>query len=428
MEPWDVGRDSNLAPKRAKVDHAQARYQTEGPVGATTTSHPIPSYSGINLHASVSSSLNAVVAASALGLAPAVRPEDLAPAGAISILDQLRQQHELEAMIRQHQVAAAQQVPLMINPFLFERTLSSSSPLIGLQTNIAFGGVGRQCLNSNPPDLLMTQSMLSASVPQEHGPTLARLDLEALFNTTSVGSGPARFHTVDAVFSSAPALTSLLCLPIAGSQPNLPNQRTRFRVPDVPQPRAPGSVPLGTASQGVQSNNSASSTRYEEMSGEHSKWGPFPMSHEDDDKHVSTYQCLLRRQIEYFEVGRKELRAKAQGRNVPIRKGQVGIRCRHCARKSSELGHRNRGAVYYPARLESVFQAVQNMANNHIKNGVCRNVPQQVVDEIRAAKLRTKSRTSRAEGKHYWIRSAKSLGIVEAEDNRLVARINDEGV
>jgi hypothetical protein len=92
------------------------------------------------------------------------------------------------------------------------------------------------------------------------------------------------------------------------------------------------------------------------------------MSHKDDEKHISRYQCILRQQIEYFEAGQEELQVKAQGRNAPIRKGQVRIRCQSCAMASAVQRDRSRGAAYHPAKLESLFQAVQNMANNHIKN------------------------------------------------------------
>jgi hypothetical protein len=47
----------------------------------------------------------------------------------------------------------------------------------------------------------------------------------------------------------------------------------------------------------------------------------FPMSHPTDEATISKYQCLLRKQIEFFEAKAVDLKARAQGRNVPIREG-----------------------------------------------------------------------------------------------------------
>jgi hypothetical protein len=144
--------------------------------------------------------------------------------------------------------------------------------------------------------------------------------------------------------------------------------------------------------------------------------------------------------MEFFEADRDDVEASARGRNVPIRLGQVrrafwsrarvgvargslrfapfvvpskafrcrscrirvlsslaassslgsnclcqvGIRCVHCACAS----HRSRGSVYYPIRLDSLYQAVQNMANNHFLSGACPNAPGATVREIAAHKAR----------------------------------------
>jgi hypothetical protein len=81
-----------------------------------------------------------------------------------------------------------------------------------------------------------------------------------------------------------------------------------------------------------------------------------------DDVSLSEYQCLVRNQIEVFEATQQDVKTGAQGRNRPIVLGQVGLRCRHCA----ILPRRKRGAVYYPARLDRVYQAAQNMSKAHL--------------------------------------------------------------
>jgi hypothetical protein len=167
-----------------------------------------------------------------------------------------------------------------------------------------------------------------------------------------------------------------------------------------------------------------------------------PMSsREADAKYASRYQCLLREQIEYFEADAADLRAKAQGRNVPIRPRQVGIRCVHCARRNPGGGESSpsnregtdprpsvklvkleresamstRGAVYYPTTLSNLYQAVQNMANNHFVNRTCSNAPSSLIDEILEAR-RTRPKRSGGKGKQYFVQSAEGLGIADASE------------
>jgi len=85
-----------------------------------------------------------------------------------------------------------------------------------------------------------------------------------------------------------------------------------------------------------------------------------------DSGMLSEYQCYLRKQIYFFEAGISDLEASAQGRNKPIKLGQVGILCRHC----SHLEQRSRtsGAVYFPSKLRYIYQASQNLAAKHFKS------------------------------------------------------------
>jgi hypothetical protein len=162
------------------------------------------------------------------------------------------------------------------------------------------------------------------------------------------------------------------------------------------------------------------------------------MSCEADARYAARYQCLLREQIEYFEADDLALTAKAQGRNIPIKPRQVGIRCAHCARRK-QGGSRDgegegdgdndpalwnkrrggsemiRGAVYYPTKLDNLYQAVQNMANNHFVNRTCPSAPSSLLDEIVEAK-RTRPKRSGGRGRRYFGQSAERAGIMDAPD------------
>jgi hypothetical protein len=72
-----------------------------------------------------------------------------------------------------------------------------------------------------------------------------------------------------------------------------------------------------------------------------------------DDQNLSNYQCLARKQIEVFQARPEDVAANAQGRNRPIKLGQVGIRCRHCSIAPPK--QRKAGAVYFPSKASILF-------------------------------------------------------------------------
>ena len=75
-----------------------------------------------------------------------------------------------------------------------------------------------------------------------------------------------------------------------------------------------------------------------------------------DNDSLSEYQCLVRKQIQLFEATPEDADTNAQGRNKPIQAGQLGICCRHCCFLPPK--HRSRGAVYYPAKLDGLYQGM----------------------------------------------------------------------
>lgn len=126
-----------------------------------------------------------------------------------------------------------------------------------------------------------------------------------------------------------------------------------------------------------------------------------------DDDSLSEYQCLVRKQIELFEARTEDVESNAQGRNRPIIMGQVGIRCRHCTMLPPK--HRARGAIYYPAKLQGLYQAAQNMASGHLCEH-CQHVP----IPVRAELLKLRERKSSAGGgKKYWADGVRVIGVYE---------------
>jgi hypothetical protein len=134
---------------------------------------------------------------------------------------------------------------------------------------------------------------------------------------------------------------------------------------------------------------------------------PICMYMDCDDESLSEYQCFLRNQIELFEATNEDLQLNAQKMNKYVVLGQVGIRCRYCAKKATWT--RARGAVYYSATLDGLYQAGQNMSKNHLCNH-CNSIPEPIKQEL----LRLKSGKRRAGGgKQYWSEAARAMGVFE---------------
>ena len=126
-----------------------------------------------------------------------------------------------------------------------------------------------------------------------------------------------------------------------------------------------------------------------------------------DDESLSEYQCLVRKNIELFEATHVDVESNAQGRNKPIVLGQVGIRCRHCTMLPPK--NRSRGAMYYPAKLDGLYQAAQNQAKGHLTKH-CQHIPPAIRSEL----LRLNDHKSSAGGgKKYWGDGVRVLGVFE---------------
>ena len=138
---------------------------------------------------------------------------------------------------------------------------------------------------------------------------------------------------------------------------------------------------------------------------------PVSLYMECDSESLSAQQCIVRRQIEVFEALQSDVDSNAQGRNRPIVLGRVGIRCRHCALDLPK--QRARGAVYYPSKLNGLYQAAQNLSLVHLADK-CPRVPQSVRDEI--AQCRDSRKSSAGGGKSYWAKGVRGLGVYEDSD------------
>eukprot|EP00934_Nitzschia_sp_Nitz4_P009433 Nitzschia sp. Nitz4//scaffold211_size37880//7144//8464//NITZ4_007700-RA/size37880-augustus-gene-0.58-mRNA-1//-1//CDS//3329541961//9423//frame0 len=138
--------------------------------------------------------------------------------------------------------------------------------------------------------------------------------------------------------------------------------------------------------------------------------GPLTLYMSCDSDSLSEYQCLVRKQIEIFEARQGEVESNAKGRNKPIVLGQVGIQCKHCSALPPK--QRTRGAIYYPAKLNGLYQAAQSMASGHLCSH-CNHIPPAIRQELLILRER---KSSAGGGKKYWGDGVQVLGVVEDTD------------
>jgi len=138
------------------------------------------------------------------------------------------------------------------------------------------------------------------------------------------------------------------------------------------------------------------------------KDGSFPvvLYQESDEHKLTAYQCLLRKQLELFEADEDDVRCSTrQGRTAPIKLGQVGLRCRHCA--GVQLAARTKGAAYYSQTVEGIYQIAQNMSKVHLCER-CYRIPRDVRRQLIV--LRSDCRRAIG-GKEYWSENIRDLGV-----------------
>jgi len=132
----------------------------------------------------------------------------------------------------------------------------------------------------------------------------------------------------------------------------------------------------------------------------------------EDTQKLSSHQVFLRNQIEAFQATKDDLTTHTRGRNKPIKVGQVGIRCVHCAHLP--VARRQKGSTYFPASLHGLYQAAQNMNTTHMQSCVCTEMPEE--HKIIFREAGNKKVSSSVAGRPYWAKTARQLGLIDGED------------
>lgn len=137
---------------------------------------------------------------------------------------------------------------------------------------------------------------------------------------------------------------------------------------------------------------------------------PIALALKEDKDWLTPLHCFVRKHcVEVFTATELDVQTPSKGKRKPIQVGQIGIRCLHCHEGRMDTDpNRERGSVYYPTSLSSIYNATMNLLQRHLR--ACPKVPDSIMEQYKELKDDdARSGTSKA----YWIESAKSLGFVD---------------
>lgn len=136
---------------------------------------------------------------------------------------------------------------------------------------------------------------------------------------------------------------------------------------------------------------------------------PMPLAMNSDKDWLTPLHCFVRRHcVQVFTASQNDVSTPSKGKRKPIQVGQVGIRCPHCHAEEAKGKSRERGSVYYPTSIASIYNATMNLLQRHLHN--CSAVPVEIMRRYETLKSDdARSGTS----KRYWIESSLSLGLVD---------------
>lgn len=137
---------------------------------------------------------------------------------------------------------------------------------------------------------------------------------------------------------------------------------------------------------------------------------PLALALDEDKDWLTPLHCFVRRHcVEVFTATELDVQTPSKGKRKPIQVGQIGIRCPHCHEGRMDTDpNRERGSVYYPTSLSSIYNATMNLLQRHLHS--CPKVPGGVMEKYTELK---KDDARSGTSKKYWIESAKSLGFVD---------------
>ncbi len=134
----------------------------------------------------------------------------------------------------------------------------------------------------------------------------------------------------------------------------------------------------------------------------------------EDKDWLSDMDCYVRKNIEVFTSTQYDVKDAAADRKYPIKVGQVGIRCVHCAK--TPAGARS-AAVSYPYSISGIYESVREFQRMHLET--CLNVPKDTKQA--SVKFGGGSASLSSVLRRYYVQAARALGLFDTQDDGIGA-------
>jgi len=128
----------------------------------------------------------------------------------------------------------------------------------------------------------------------------------------------------------------------------------------------------------------------------------------EDKEWLSDIDCFIRRQLEVFCATEEDVQAASEDRKYPVKEGQVGIRCIHCAMAKNGDGAKGQ-AVAYPFSISGIYESAREFQRLHLET--CENLPLSAKSKLES--LKGSSSLSSVLRK-YFILAAQALGLQDS--------------
>lgn len=133
-----------------------------------------------------------------------------------------------------------------------------------------------------------------------------------------------------------------------------------------------------------------------------------------DKDWLSDMDCFVRNNVEIFSATENDLAVAKTDKKYPIKLGQVGLRCMHCA--GSDIGAR-REAVMYPYSISGIYESVRDFQKLHLD--YCPHLPPDLKGAM--SKLTHGCSSLSSVLRRYYVQAARALGLFDSEDGGIRA-------
>eukprot|EP00549_Striatella_unipunctata_P007533 CAMPEP_0118675770 /NCGR_PEP_ID=MMETSP0800-20121206/1644_1 /TAXON_ID=210618 ORGANISM="Striatella unipunctata, Strain CCMP2910" /NCGR_SAMPLE_ID=MMETSP0800 /ASSEMBLY_ACC=CAM_ASM_000638 /LENGTH=823 /DNA_ID=CAMNT_0006571145 /DNA_START=111 /DNA_END=2582 /DNA_ORIENTATION=- len=129
----------------------------------------------------------------------------------------------------------------------------------------------------------------------------------------------------------------------------------------------------------------------------------------EDKEWLSDMDCFIRSNLEVFCAIEDDVSTAQSDRKYPIKVGQVGIRCIHCAMMDSD-GARGT-AVSFPYSISGIYESVREFQRLHLDS--CGSIPEETKSKMTGLKG---SASLSSVLRNYYQHAAKALGLYDTPD------------